>query len=72
MQTERPFRKLGQNIRAARLRASWTQEHAAERCGVSLKYWQTLEMGLKAPAFSTLCRIRGKLDVSWDDLCREC
>lgn len=68
----RLYHHLGQNLASARQRKNWTQERAAERCGVSLKYWQSLEGGHKAPAFATLCRIRVVLGTNWDDLCRSC
>lgn len=71
-QPARLYHQLGRNLAAARQRNGWTQERAAERCGVSLKYWQSLEGGHKAPAFATLCRIRSILGVEWNELCRDC
>jgi len=49
-----------------------TQERAAEKAGISLKYWQALEAGSKAPTFSTLCRIRKVISASWEQLCKDC
>ena len=69
---KRPHHQLGRNLAAARQSKNWTQERAAESAGVSLKYWQALEGGQKAPAFTTLCTIRASLDVDWNSLCDEC
>ena len=68
----RAYHHLGRNLSAARESKGWTQEQAAERSGVSLKYWQSLEGGHKAPSFATLCRIRAVLGANWDALCRGC
>jgi len=68
----RAYYHLGRNLSAARQSKGWTQEQAAEHSGVSLKYWQSIEGGHKAPAFSTLCRIRGVLGVDWNQLCKGC
>jgi transcriptional regulator with XRE-family HTH domain len=65
-----PFKAAGKNLSALRLQKGMTQEKAAERIGISLKYYQALEGGAKAPAFTTLCRLRRTMDASWDDLLR--
>jgi transcriptional regulator with XRE-family HTH domain len=69
---KKPFAALGKNLLAQRLENEMTQERLAEKIGISLKYYQALEGGFKAPAFTTLSRIRGALGTSWDDLLREC
>lgn len=70
--TRVPFKAAGRNLSALRLRKGLTQEKAAEKIGISLKYYQALEGGTKAPAFATLCRLRRIMDASWDDLLRGC
>jgi len=67
-----PFKAAGKNLSALRSKKGLTQERAAERIGISLKYYQALEGGVKAPAFVTLCRIRRILDASWNDLLHGC
>ncbi|SDT93199.1 Helix-turn-helix domain-containing protein [Verrucomicrobium sp. GAS474] len=67
-----PYKHLGRNLKRLRTALKVTQEKAAEKVGVSLKYWQALEAGSKAPAFSTLSRIRKTLGTSWEELCRDC
>ncbi len=64
------YKILGQNLRAARLHLNLTQEKAAEQIGISLKYWQALEGGFKAPTFATLCRIKNCLGCTWNEIGR--
>ena len=73
MATTRPsFKAAGKNLSSLRLRKGLTQEKAAERIGISLKYYQALEAGTKAPAFVTLCRLRRTMDATWDELLAGC
>jgi transcriptional regulator with XRE-family HTH domain len=67
-----PFKIAGQTLSILRRRKKLTQEKAAERTGISLKYYQALEGGTKAPAFTTLCRLRQTMDASWDELLSGC
>ena len=67
-----PFKTAGKNLSSLRLRKGLTQEKAAERIGISLKYYQSLEGGTKAPAFATLCRVRHTMDATWDELLGGC
>jgi DNA-binding XRE family transcriptional regulator len=67
-----PYQHLGRNVSLARTEKKLTQEQAAEGAGVSLKYWQAIEGGAKAPAFATLRKIRKTLGCSWDRLCAGC
>ncbi len=66
----KPFKVAGKNLAKIRLAKNLTQEKAAEKIGISLKYYQALEGGIKAPAFITLSKIRQVLRVSWDELLR--
>jgi transcriptional regulator with XRE-family HTH domain len=54
----RPFKIAGRNLVRIRHHRGLTQEKAAEKIGISLKYYQALEGGFKAPAFATLCKMR--------------
>ncbi len=67
-----PFKPAGRNLSALRLEKGLTQEKAAERIGISLKYYQALEAGIKAPSFTTLCRVRKIMDTSWERLLLGC
>jgi transcriptional regulator with XRE-family HTH domain len=48
---------LGQELRAARLRAGLTQEELAHRAGVDRSYISQLERGLKSPTVDMLLRL---------------
>jgi transcriptional regulator with XRE-family HTH domain len=67
-----PFKSAGRNLSEIRVRKGLTQEKAAELIGISLKYYQALEGGTKAPAFVTLCRLRRIMDATWDELLDGC
>ncbi len=62
----------GKNLAKLRKRRGFTQEKTAEKIGISLKYYQALEAGTKAPTFRTLCKVKGALGNSWDELLRGC
>lgn len=68
----KPFKTAGKNLVRIRQQKGLTQEKAAEKMGISLKYYQALEGGIKAPAYLTLCKVRRALGASWDDLLRGC
>ena len=68
----RPFGTAGKNLARLRVQKGFTQEKAAEKIGISLKYYQALEGGLKAPAFTTLCKVRKTMGATWDEFLRGC
>jgi transcriptional regulator with XRE-family HTH domain len=50
--------RFRQRIRALRLRRGWTQEKAAENCGLGQKLFQLYELGIKTnPGLLTLEKI---------------
>lgn len=46
----------------------WTQERAAEKAGLTPRYYQSLEYGEKHPSLASLAAIREALGCSWNDL----
>jgi transcriptional regulator with XRE-family HTH domain len=68
----RPFKVAGRNLAKIRQQKGLTQEKAAERIGISLKYYQAVEGGFKAPTFLTLCKMRRALSASWEEFFRGC
>jgi transcriptional regulator with XRE-family HTH domain len=68
----KPFKAAGKNLAGLRIQKGLTQEKAAEKIGISLKYYQALEGGLKAPAFTTLCKVRRAVSATWDEFLRGC
>lgn len=61
---------LGDELRAARLDASWSQEKLAEQAGISRNYVSLLELNRKSPTVDVLLAICQALDVSAADLIR--
>jgi transcriptional regulator with XRE-family HTH domain len=54
-----------QRIRSLRKGRHWTQEQAAEACGVPYKLYQLYELGIKAnPGLATLEKISNGFGVS--------
>jgi transcriptional regulator with XRE-family HTH domain len=61
---------LGDELRAARLAAGWSQEALAERAGISRNYVSLLELGRKSPTVDVLLAICRALDISAADVIR--
>ena len=55
---------LGDELRVARLAASWSQEKLAEEAGVSRNYVSLLELNRKSPTVDVLLALCRALDVS--------
>jgi transcriptional regulator with XRE-family HTH domain len=54
---------FGPRLRAERLRKKWTQEVAAERCGVSASYLADIERGRVVPTVPTIAKILGGMGL---------
>lgn len=61
---------IGELIRERRLARGWTQEHAAERAGVSVGSWRSTETGRRRPRPATFAAIIAALELSPDDVRR--
>lgn len=61
---------LGRNLKSCRDLKGWTQDKAAEECGVSLSYYAALEGGRKEPSLPTLARLARVLDTTASRLLR--
>jgi len=59
-------RILASNIKKYRARLKLTQEQAAERAGITLKYWQRLEMASQVdlPSLPTLFLLAKTLKIN--------
>lgn len=55
---------LGDELRAARLAAEWSQEKLADKAGISRNYVSLLELNRKSPTVDVLLAICGALGVS--------
>ncbi len=49
---------LGEQLRAARLEADWSQEKLAEEAGISRNYVSLLELNRKSPTLDVLLAIK--------------
>ncbi len=57
-------KRFQERIRALRLKRGWTQEQAAENCGIGQKLYQLYELGIKAnPGLLTLQKIARGYDL---------
>jgi transcriptional regulator with XRE-family HTH domain len=56
--------KIGNNMRMVRRKSGLTQEKAAEKAHLSLRYWQQLESAQKNMTLKTLTLISRTLDIS--------
>lgn len=61
-------RRLGVNIRSARIAQGMTQQTLAERADLSVPYISRVERGEKEPSLSTLLRVADALDIGLDEL----
>lgn len=61
------------NIKRYRFRRKLTQEQAAEKAGITLKYWQRLEMQSQSdlPSLPTLFKIANGLGIDTSQLLRK-
>lgn len=64
--------RFGSNVAGMRQGVGLTQEQMAEKCGLSTRYWQSLEAGEYFPPLATLTRIKSILACSWEDLFDGC
>ncbi len=62
-------RALGMAIRAARVKAAYSQEHFARHAGVDRSYYGAVERGEFNMRFSTLVRITSGLGVGPGEIC---
>lgn len=65
MSVKSSFAEMLYNGRVAR---HWTQRQTAENCGISLRHYQDLELGVTDPKLSTAVRMAVALDIRLDDL----
>jgi transcriptional regulator with XRE-family HTH domain len=61
---------LGDELRAARLAAGWSQEELADRAGISRNYVSLLERNEKSPTVDVLLAVCHALGASAADLLR--
>jgi transcriptional regulator with XRE-family HTH domain len=62
-------RRFQQRIRQLRLARGWTQERAAEKCGIGYKLYQLYELGVKLnPGLLTLEKIAVGFDLDIHEL----
>lgn len=66
------LRKLGRNIARLRTGVGLTQEHLAEKAGISTRYIQDLEAGLYTPTIFVAEALRQALACNWSDLLEGC
>ncbi len=60
--------KIGKNMKILRRKADLTQERAAGKADLSIRYWQQIESGQKNLTIRTLVLIARTLDVDVKDL----
>ncbi len=55
--------RLGANARRARTARKWTQEEAAEHCGLALQHYQRIEGGKDNLTMTTVARLVDGLEL---------
>lgn len=65
---ERVLRRLGQNVRALRLKRAWSQEQLAEASGSHTNYVGGIERGERNPTATKILAIASALNVEPADL----
>ncbi len=60
-------RKLGLNIKFARIRSGYTQEEIAEIANVSLSHVSKIEQGLTSPTAYLLYKFSKAIDIPMDN-----
>lgn len=61
------LQRLGHTLASWRVSRMWTQEAAAEACGVSVRQWARYERGEQAMGVDVLARIARHLDKATCD-----
>lgn len=61
---DQSIKRFGQNVRAARLARSWTQEDLAHESGLAPVQVSRIERGVREIRLTTLLRLLTALDVS--------
>lgn len=54
---------FGENLRRFRTERGWSQEHLAEKAGITLNYVGNLERGEQGPSLNILLRLARALDI---------
>jgi len=60
--------KIGQSVRAERIKRFWTQERLAKESGISQKALSKIETNEVEPRFSTILRIAEALSIDPSEL----
>lgn len=68
MSVKSSFAQMLYNGRVAK---HWTQRQTAENCGISLRHYQDLELGITDPKLSTAVRLAVVLETRLDTLKEE-
>ena len=62
------YKIIGLNVRIYRKQFKWTQEHLAERAGVSKQFISNIERGRTIPSLETVLSLCCALNISTEDL----
>jgi len=62
------IKQFGKRIKQVRKAAQLTQEHLAEKTGLSTEYISRLERGVAQPSFDTFAVIADTLNIAYRDL----
>lgn len=63
--------RLASQLKSIREKYGWTQEHAAELCGLSPRFWRKLELGRAAASVDTLEKLSLGLHMGVGELLQE-
>src|SRR5262245_10465748 len=61
-------KRIAAALRRRRTELELTQEQAAEKCGVSVRYWRDLEAGAPSVSLEVADKLLSGLGWSWGDM----
>ena len=70
MKIEEALKKIGANVKRARLKMEWTQEALGEKCGLDSRHIGFIERGEINSTIKTICKISKGLGCSVQSLFR--
>lgn len=72
MENSERRKRLGKNIRAARLMQDMTQRQLSDVSSIAQSYLAEVELGRRSIGFDKLCQIADALNVNLQDLIKGC
>ncbi len=66
--TDKALKKIGNNLRKARIARNLTQEDVAQKANITTNYYAMLERGQKNPSTTVITAIIKALGIDYSDI----